>query len=168
MPGSMIHLHSYSNNRNLGGAVMASPGRVTELLIGRSVFNKKKRFPWTNCYASSVTETTQCQNTCLKKVQAEECCGMSLPPIRDGRFPAMASLDPAGQSVPLDNPVLDCNILDSDLQQCLNKQIQLYSEGTICIDGPSSESSTAYWYVRGLRSVVGGDGYVQLCKCKAV
>ncbi len=145
-PGALIHFHSFQNDRELGGALTVSPGRITEvqieLQIEQAVFDKVKRFPWTQCYEHSITDATQCLNTCLKRTQAIECCNISVPNNEDGRSPTVKEVDPSGRGFDVDSPTLLCNILDPALEACMNKRTQRLAEGTICIDGAASYESS--------------------------
>mmetsp|Transcript_55218 Transcript_55218/g.112957 ORF Transcript_55218/g.112957 Transcript_55218/m.112957 type:complete len:921 (+) Transcript_55218:100-2862(+) len=144
-PGALVHMHSFLNDKSLEGGVSAAPGRVTDILIGQSTLRKAKKFPWTNCSTTSISSATLCQTSCLKRTQAIECCGKTIEHNQDGRFPPLSITDPSGAIIQLDNPVLDCNILDDALEACLNKQSQRVAEGTICIDGAATLESTAYF-----------------------
>mmetsp|Transcript_30496 Transcript_30496/g.81357 ORF Transcript_30496/g.81357 Transcript_30496/m.81357 type:complete len:775 (+) Transcript_30496:410-2734(+) len=141
--GLLVHLHSEHDYTNLGAGFSVSPGQISSVAVGYNSYVGQD-WPFSNCSASMSVAQGVCVTRCLRRMQAIECCGMSVPQIVKGWMPVTHGSSPTGAVTNLTDPSLACNMLDPAVASCFADQAQKVSDGLACFDGSMGFTSPYY------------------------
>jgi len=138
----LIHNQESDGMQEMGRDV--APQFYTEwTLVQRG--HEEAPHPYTNCSQLSFVDPGVCRQRCLQREQAKVCCAIDSPQIVAGKATERLIPDMTGAgSAKLSNPVLECPMLSTTLEECLDVETQRFSHGEICVEG-AAQDETGYF-----------------------